>query len=142
MRAHRHLLPLALLLGCTPSPEKQAEIGRDLSKEYAQSACRFYTDDSCLANMSDSCGGTISFESMGDCESFFSWAFMACSDDVYAALWEMEDAVTGCIDQMDAWDCGGDPLCTDDVFTVFEGGDCADMNDLMEDHCEGPDTGW
>jgi hypothetical protein len=131
----------AVLVACGPSEEKQIEIGKDLSKEYAKSACRLYAEEACVQNQSDSCGFSISFDSRGDCSTFMWWGFLSCDDGVFQALWESEDIVQACIAQMDAVDCAADPICDEQGGSVFAEDDCAEMDALMADFCDG-DTGW
>ena len=108
MRALTLALPLGFLLACGPSEEKQEDLGQDISKAYSSSVCRLYSDETCVQNQSDSCGFSISFDSRGDCSTFMWWGFLSCGDGVFQALWENEDTVQACIDEMDA--VGGPPL--------------------------------
>ncbi len=135
------LLPFAALLGCGPSLEKQEELGKDIAKVYASSACRLYAEQACVQNQSDSCGFSISFDSRGDCSTFMWWSFLSCDDGLFQALYENEELVQACTDQMDAVDCGADPICDDSGGSVFADADCEALDDLLLDYCAG-DTGW
>ncbi len=138
-------LPLvlaALLVACGPSEEKQTEIGQDLAKDYASSACRLYSDETCVQNQTDSCGMSISFDSRGDCSTFMWWGFLSCADGIFQAMWENEDVVMGCIAELDALDCAADDICDDAGGSVFVSGDCGEVDALMADYCGGADTGW
>jgi hypothetical protein len=141
MRAFLLALPLAALLGCGPSEEKQEDLGQDISKAYSSSACRLYSDEACVRNQSDTCGWSISFDSRGDCATFMWWSFLSCGDGLFQALWLAEDAVQACIDQMDAVDCDSDSICPESGGSVFVDDACAEVDALMDEYCNSHDTG-
>jgi len=136
---HR-LLPLLLLAACEPSEEEQADLGRDLSQDYAKAACRLYTEEACVQNQSDTCGVALSFETMADCRDFFTFLFLTCADDVYAALWENEDLVADCVAELGAFDCTSDEICTEDG-GIWVSGACGELDDVLEGYCDSGDTG-
>jgi len=137
----RRLLPLLLLAACEPSPEEQADLGRDLARDYAQAACRFYTDAACIENQTETCGGAMSFETMADCTSFFSFAFAMCDDGVYAALWEEEDLVLDCVAEIEAVDCVDGAICAEDGTSVFDTGACGELDLILQGFCDQGDSG-
>jgi hypothetical protein len=137
----RLTLLLLLLAGCGPSPEEQEDLGRDLASQYSTSICRFYSDEVCIENQTTNCGAALSFESEGDCRTFFAWAFAACADDVYTALWENEDLVVDCAAELDAVDCAAEPLCSEDGTALVESGACGELDELLQGYCDSGDTG-
>lgn len=132
------LLAPFLLFGCNKEPE-----GPDntLRNAYLESLCRFYTDETCVDNQLDSCGGVLSFDSSDECQQFLRFALAGC-DDYVDVLNDNESTVQGCIDDMDAFDCDNDEFCDatsgDDI---FDAGDCLATDELIQATCP-DDTGF
>lgn len=128
------LLPLALV--ACKSDEKKAE---DLKDEYFDEICRLYSDADCIQNQEDSCGGSLSFDSVSDCKTFLILFGGSC--DYEGAIAADIDGAEACIDQVAGWDCATQPICDDQGNFAPEAGACGDLNDAIEETCETGDTG-
>ena len=124
------LLVPFLLFGC-----KKEEEGPDttLRNAYFEALCRFYSDTTCVDNQIDSCGGAISFDTNDECQQFFRFAAAGCTGYV-EALNDNQSTVQGCIDQLDAFNCGTEDIC-DGEDSILEAGDCGAVDVVMEDVC-------
>ena len=129
-------IPALLVCGC---PKVADDQGRSLWNEYTSALCRLYTEEACVDAQSDSCGASLSFDTVGDCADFFDLAMAGC-DGRYEALAEGEDLVFSCVDQLDAFDCAGDEPFCDGEESIVSSGDCAALDDLLSRTCGG-DTG-
>jgi len=120
-----------LLLGCKKEDEGPDTTLRDA---YFESGCRLYTDADCVANMEDSCVFTISFDTVQECTGFLRLAAANCTGYV-DAMNDHSATVQSCIDFLDAFDCGSDPICDEEGDDVFSTGDCGAVSDLIDALC-------
>jgi len=130
------LLVLPLLSGCTSKEQKAA----DLQSSYYDAVCRLYSDETCVQNMSDTCGMSLSFDTPADCVGFLTFAQAQSGCDVASVLADNEDLVNACLDQIDAWDCNSQDQCDDQGNYMPDQGDCAALSAAIDLACPS-DTG-
>lgn len=132
----RSLLIALMLVGCGTSATEDEPSRRSV---YLDSLCRMYVEDTCVTSQDDSCGGSISFDTIADCGAFFRFALSQC-DGVTEALEDNAD-VESCITALDAYDCATEPVCDSEGTLIAGGAACLATDELIQSLCPDDDSG-
>ncbi|TNE87176.1 MAG: hypothetical protein EP330_19610 [Deltaproteobacteria bacterium] len=125
------LLALALLLtACGGGGTDETE--PTVRQRYYTALCPLYSDTTCVDNQTNSCGGSLSFDSEADCRTFLSFAHSGCND-LDGALEASSDTET-CIADLEAFDCSTTDICDGSGSSVISAA-CLAVESVIETAC-------
>src|SRR6188474_1702804 len=96
------LLAVVALTGCGPGETEEPDY--TLRNAYVDAMCIYLSEGECADNMSESCGGSITFGDADECSSFLRFGLSGCTG-YNEVLIENEALVQSCIDTLEGHDC-------------------------------------
>lgn len=127
----RTALLALVLLGCGTTGDTDETPSR--KSVYTTSLCRLYSEPACVTSQDDSCGFSLSFDTVSDCTLLYNLGWGGC--DGLADAMEGNADVDACITALDALDCATDPICDTNSDFIAGGAPCAAVQVIIDSHC-------